>query len=211
MIPCCVGMKKRGLSAPPQSSYTANLVIISVSRKHLASFLVVWPDIFIQTLPKICAGIARVACNCYLRAIKTYDMRTKRSSSSNMRFLKGNVIFFALLLLVIMLFSYYALQGADAGAENNAACRVSFGKEYAGGECRVYLDDSLLYAGAALPSDSFVVMKRYAAPGSRVSLYTSKSLLKVVAGGDTVVRALNADRVFCIETVCGKVIVNAVE
>ena len=38
MIPCCVGMKKRGLSAPPQSSYTANLVIISVNRKFLLLF-----------------------------------------------------------------------------------------------------------------------------------------------------------------------------
>ena len=128
-----------------------------------------------------------------------------------MRFLKGNVIFFALLLLVIMLFSYYALQGADAGTENNAACRVAFGKGYDGGECRIYLDDSLLYAGAALPVDSFVIMKRYATPTSRVSLYTSKSLLKVVAGSDSVVRALNADRVFCIGSRGGKVVVDAVE
>ncbi|MBO7240540.1 MAG: hypothetical protein J6V23_08695, partial [Bacteroidaceae bacterium] len=70
-------------------------------------------------------------------------MRTKRSSSSNMRFLKGNVIFFALLLLVIMLFSYYALQGADVAGENKASCRVVFGKGYTGGECKVFIDDSL--------------------------------------------------------------------
>ena len=71
MIPCCVGMKKRGLSAPPQSSYTANLVIISVSRKHLASFLAVWFDILYNCVPNLCSVVARVACNCYLRALKT--------------------------------------------------------------------------------------------------------------------------------------------
>ena len=138
-------------------------------------------------------------------------MRTKRSSSSNMRFLKGNVIFFALLLLVIMLFSYYALQGADAGGENKASCRVIFGKGYAGGECKVYVDDSLLYAGAPLPVDSQLVMRRYAIPGSRISLYTSKSILKVIVDGDTVVRTLQGDRSFCIESVGGKVVISAIE
>ena len=138
-------------------------------------------------------------------------MSTKRSSSSNMRFLKGNVIFFALLLLVIMLFSYYAVQGADAGGENKASCRVQFGTGYAGGECKVFIDDSLLYAGAPLPVDSQLVMRRYAAPGSRQSLYTSKSLLKVVAGSDTVVRALQGDRNFCIESAGEKVMISAVE
>lgn len=138
-------------------------------------------------------------------------MRTKASSKSNMRFLKGNVIFFALLLLVIMLFSYYALQGADAGGENKASCRVVFGKGYTGGECKVFVDDSLLYAGAPLPVDSSIVMRRYAAPGSKVSLYTSKSLLKVVADGDTVSRVLGADRVFVIGSSDGKVVIDAVE
>ena len=138
-------------------------------------------------------------------------MRTKASSKSNMRFLKGNVIFFALLLLVIMLFSYYALQGADAGGENKASCRVVFGKGYTGGECKVFIDDSLLYAGAPLPVDSQLVMRRYAAPGSRQSLYTSKSLLKVVAGSDTVSRVLDGDRDFLIGSCDGKVTVEAVE
>ena len=138
-------------------------------------------------------------------------MRTKASSKSNMRFLKGNVIFFALLLLVIMLFSYYALQGADAGGENKASCRVVFGSGYTGGECKVFVDDSLLYAGAPLPFDSPLVMRRYAAPASKVSLYTSKSLLKVVADGDTVVRTLQGDRNFCIESAGGKVVISAIE
>ena len=128
-----------------------------------------------------------------------------------MRFLKGNVIFFALLLLVIMLFSYYALQGADVPGENKASCRVVFGKGYTGGECKVFIDDSLLYAGAPLPVDSQLVMRRYAAPGSKQSLYTSKSLLRVVADGDTVQRALQGDREFVIESADGKPVVCALE
>ena len=39
MISCGVGMKKRGLSAPPQSSFTANLAIIGVNCKLLIFIL----------------------------------------------------------------------------------------------------------------------------------------------------------------------------
>ena len=116
-----------------------------------------------------------------------------------------------MLLLVIMLFSYYALQGADVAGENKASCRVVFGKGYTGGECKVFIDDSLLYAGAPLPVDSQLVMRRYAAPGSKQSLYTSKSLLRVVADGDTVQRALQGDREFVIESADGKPVVCALE
>ena len=118
-----------------------------------------------------------------------------------MRFLKGNVLFFALLLLAIMLFVYYALQGVEVNAGNDAACRVSFDAGCTVGEYKVFVDDSLLHEGAPLPADSQIVMKRYAAANSRVSLYTSKSLLKVVFSGDTVARVLDADRVFCIATI----------
>lgn len=150
-----------------------------------------------------CLKSSVVLCGFPIIAIfvaKNSIMRTKRSSNSNMRFLKGNVIFFALLLLTIMLFAYYALQGMDEADGNEASCRVVFGKGYTGGECKVFIDDSLLYAGAPLPVDSPIVMRRYAAPGSKQSLYTSKSLLKVVAGSDTVVRALQGDREFVIES-----------
>ena len=116
-----------------------------------------------------------------------------------MRFLKGNVLFFALLLLVMMLFTYYAFQGVETGAGNDAACRVSFGAGCAAGEYEVFVDDSLLYKGTPLPADSQIVMKRYAAANSRVSLYTSKSQIKVVFVGDTVARVLDGDRVFRIE------------
>lgn len=128
-----------------------------------------------------------------------------------MRFLKGNVLFFALLLLAIMLFTYYAIKEMDVQDGNVASCRVFFTGNYVDGECEVYIGDSLLYAGEPLSVDSQIVMKRYAAGNSRRSLYTSKSLLKVVVGGDTVSRALDADRLFAIDSRDGKVVIDAVE
>jgi hypothetical protein len=54
-------------------------------------------------------------------------------------------------------------------------------------------------------------MKRYAAANSRVSLYTSKSQVKVVFAGDTVVRVLDADRTFYIATNDGKVVIDTAD
>ena len=138
-------------------------------------------------------------------------MRTKASSKSNMRFLKGNVVFFALLLLAIMLFAYYALKGMDSAGDNSFSCKVSFAKNYTGGECRVFIDDSLLYAGDPCGADTVIEMRRYATEKSKVSLYTSQSLLRIVADGDTVQRALQGDREFVIESAGGKITVSALE
>lgn len=128
-----------------------------------------------------------------------------------MRFLKGNVLFFALLLLAIMLFTYYAFDGLDTGAGESASCRVSFAEGCGGAGYEVFVDDSLLYAGAPLPADSQLVMRRYAAPGNRVSLYTSASVIRVVADGDTVSRALHGDRLFVVASHDGKPVIEAVD
>ena len=138
-------------------------------------------------------------------------MRTNASSKSNMRFLKGNVVFFALLLLAIMLFAYYALKGMDSAGDNSFSCKVSFAKNYTGGECRVFIGDSLLYAGDPCGADTVIEMRRYATEKSKVSLYTSQSLLRIVADGDTVQRALQGDREFVIESAGGKITVSALE
>lgn len=128
-----------------------------------------------------------------------------------MRFLKGNVLFFALLLLAIMFFVYYSFGKVEVDAGESASCRISFCEGVDVGECKVFVGDSMLYAGTPLPADTQLVMKRFVAANSRVSLYTSKSLIKVVAGGDTVSRALMGDRVFCIASCDGRVVVEAVE
>ena len=138
-------------------------------------------------------------------------MRTKRSSNSNMRFLKGNVVFFALLLLAIMLFVYYTFEGVDPKGENGFSCKVSFAQDYNGGECRVLIDDSLLYAGNPCGTDTVVEMRRYATEKSKVSLYTSESQLKILAGVDTVVRRIGGDREFVVSSRDGVVVIDVVE
>ena len=70
MIPDRFGMKKRGLSAPPQSSYTANLVIISVSRKFLLPFSCISDLYFAFSAVFLAIDVAGFVCvvaKCYLR------------------------------------------------------------------------------------------------------------------------------------------------
>ena len=138
-------------------------------------------------------------------------MRTKRSSNSNMSFLKGNVLFFALLLLAIMLFTYYALREVRVAGGENASCRIVFNESFDCGECKVFVDDSLLYAGAPMGVDTLLLMKRYATAGSKVSLYTSKSFVKVVVGADTVQRVLGGDRFFSVGACDGVPVIDAIE
>lgn len=138
-------------------------------------------------------------------------MRTKKSSKSNMRFLKGNVLFFALLLLAILLFTYYAVEEMEVKAENKSSCKISFSHSYEGGDCEVYVGDSLLYAGAPLKSDSVLEMRRYATADSEKSLYTSESQIKIVTATEIVRRAIEGDRVFTIDTRDGKLVIDAVE
>ena len=128
-----------------------------------------------------------------------------------MRFLKGNVLFFALLLLVILLFAYYAVKDMDSKEENNASRKIYFAESYNGGRCKIFIGDSLLYSGAPLRTDSVLEMRRYAANDEKKSLYTSETELKVVTREDTVVRVLGADEVFAIGSRGGKVVIDAVE
>lgn len=128
-----------------------------------------------------------------------------------MRFLKGNVLFFALLLLVILLFTYYAVKEMKMLGTDDAVCKVAFDENCGMGECEVFIDDSLLHRGAPLDKDSVIVMKRYASSKSKKSLYTSYSNLKIVADGDTVVRQLGGERSFRIGSENGRAVIIAVE
>ena len=128
-----------------------------------------------------------------------------------MRFLKGNVVFFALLLLVIMLFVYYTFEGVDSEGENDFSCKVTFAQDYNGGECCVFIDDSLLYAGNPCGTDTVIEVRRYATAKSQVSLYTSESELRVLVGMDTVVRKIGGDRAFVVALPDGNVSIEAVE
>lgn len=95
-----------------------------------------------------------------------------------MRFLFGSVFFFAVVLLSIILFTYYAMREAwRKSPDRDIVYTFSFSKEFSGLDYSVYLDDSLLYSGNPFKSDTVITVKRYVTV-ERVN----------VAGIDTVIK-----------------------
>lgn len=112
-----------------------------------------------------------------------------------MRFLYGSVFFFAIIILSIMLFVYYAMKEAAKKSEvKNFVYTVSFSRELGGVDGRVFLDDSLLYNGSPVMPDSIITAQRYSTRigngQGEVELqmhFTESSILRVeVTGIDTV-------------------------
>lgn len=89
-------------------------------------------------------------------------MRAKKSSNSNMRFLFGSVFFFAMIILSVVLFTYYAMRESwRKSPDREYVYTVSFSQEFAGQNYLVYLDDSLLYTGNPFDADTVLMVKRY--------------------------------------------------
>ncbi len=89
-------------------------------------------------------------------------MRTKKSSNSNMRFLYGSVFFFAMIILSVMLFTYYAMRESwRKSPDRDFVYTISFSQEFAGRNYSVFFDDSLLYAGNPFDADTVICVKRY--------------------------------------------------
>ena len=89
-------------------------------------------------------------------------MRTKKSSNSNMRFLFGSVFFFAMIILSVMLFTYYAMRESwRKSPDRDFVYTISFSQEFAGRNYSVFFDDSLLYAGNPFDADTVISVKRY--------------------------------------------------
>ena len=120
-------------------------------------------------------------------------MRTKKSSNSNMRFLFGSVFFFAMIILSVLLFTYYAMREAwRKSPDREFVYTVSFSPDFEGRNYSVYLDDSLLYLGNPFNSDTVIRVKRYVTEEPvnvagidtviKVPHFTSSSSLFVVDG-----------------------------
>lgn len=112
-----------------------------------------------------------------------------------MRFLYGSVFFFAIIILSIMLFVYYAMkEAAKKSVAEKFVYTVSFSQEFEGAEGRVFLDDSLLYCGNPVIPDSIITAQRYTTRATNNDgkvqqqvHFTESSVLRVeVAGVDTV-------------------------
>ncbi|MBO7231390.1 MAG: hypothetical protein J6V20_08325 [Bacteroidaceae bacterium] len=129
-------------------------------------------------------------------------MRTKKSSNANMKFLFGGVFFFAMVILSVMLFTYYALRESwRKSPEREYFYTVSFSQEFSGLDYSVYLDDSLLYAGNPFDADTVLCVKRYFTEEPvnvagidtviKVPHFTSSSSLFVVDGKTNVPTIIN--------------------
>lgn len=131
-------------------------------------------------------------------------MYTKRSSNSNMRFLFGSVIFFAVVILSIVLFTYYAIREAWKNSpERDFVYTFSFSQDFAGLNYSVYLDDSLLYAGNPFDADTVLRVRRYITEEPvnvagvdtiiKVPHFTSSSSLFVVDGKTNIPVIINVN------------------
>ncbi len=121
-------------------------------------------------------------------------MRVKKSSNANMRFLFGSVLFFAVIVLVVMLFTYYAVRHASKkNRKEEVVYVISFSDSLEGSACNLYLCDSLLYSGN--PVDSKVIVEAKSSWfANRVG--DSPVLLVEVPGKDTLSLQVGKERVF---------------
>ena len=103
-------------------------------------------------------------------------MRRKRGSDANMKFLFGGVFFFFIIVIVIGLFSYFTLQqywNASGDAKKVASVvrpqydySVAFDADFQGKSYRLYLNDSLIYAGCPVKVDTVLRTRKIAEQNS---------------------------------------------
>ncbi|MBR4989111.1 MAG: hypothetical protein IKY85_04290 [Bacteroidaceae bacterium] len=129
-------------------------------------------------------------------------MRTKKSSNSNMRFLFGSVFFFAMIIMSVLLFTYYAMREAwRKSPEREYVYTFSFSSDFAGRDYSVFFDDSLLYSGNPFNADTVIRVKRYVTEEPvnvtgidtviKVPHFTSSSSLFVVDGKTNIPTIIN--------------------
>lgn len=151
-------------------------------------------------------------------------MKVNRSSNSNLRFLYGSVFFFAVLILTMVLFTYYAMSEAAKSAQAQIfSYTISFSDDFQGGECEVFFDDSLIFArGSAAPGASAVVHRRTICDtlvvGGKTTvneqvLFSPESLLRVVdaVNADTLTVTAGDNSRIGISRIDGKINISLVE
>ena len=151
-------------------------------------------------------------------------MKVNRSSNSNLRFLYGSVFFFAVLILTMLLFVYYAMGEASKNTgQPMFSYTVCFAEDFDAGTCKVILDDSLLCAAeSSAPGKSLVVTRRTLRDTVTVDgrsevrervLFSPESLLQIVdtANGDTVAVTVGENSRIAISRLDGKINVSLSE
>ncbi len=86
-----------------------------------------------------------------------------RGHGANMRFLYGSVFFFFVIIITIGLFAYYSLyKHWNKSGDARFSYEISFSPSFAGKAYDVYLNDSLVYAGAPVNTDTVLRINRFA-------------------------------------------------
>lgn len=86
-----------------------------------------------------------------------------RGHGANMRFLYGSVFFFFVIIVTIGLFAYYSLyKHWSKPGDARFSYEISFSPSFAGKAYDVYLNDSLVYAGAPVNVDTVLRINRFA-------------------------------------------------
>ena len=90
-------------------------------------------------------------------------MSRTRGRNANMSFLYGSVFFFFIIIVTIGLFAYFSLYKYwEKPGDKRFAYEISFAPDFAGTAYNVYVNDSLLYVGNPVDTDSVVRFNRFA-------------------------------------------------
>ncbi|MBE6309181.1 MAG: hypothetical protein E7087_07795 [Bacteroidales bacterium] len=91
-------------------------------------------------------------------------MSSVKRRNANMSFLFGSVFFFFVIIVTIGLFAYYSLYKYwSKPGDARFSYEISFSPSFAGKAYDVYMNDSLLYAGAPVNCDTVLRVNRFAA------------------------------------------------
>lgn len=90
-------------------------------------------------------------------------MGRTRGQGANMRFLFGSVFFFFVIIVTIGLFAYYSLYKYwNKPGDKRFSYEISFAPSFEGKAYTLYLNDSLLYAGSPVDTDTVLRLNRFA-------------------------------------------------
>ena len=111
-------------------------------------------------------------------------MARSKGSNANMRFLFGSVFFFFVVIITIMLFSYFTLQQwSKPGMASVDTYAISFSKQFDGLRYDLYLNDSLLYVGDPVCADTVIRVARMADENALLVVEKENDLVSVVEIG----------------------------
>lgn len=80
-----------------------------------------------------------------------------------MRFLFGSVFFFFIIIVTIGLFAYYSLyKHWNKAGDVRFGYEISFAPSFEGRAYTLYLNDSLLYSGSPVDTDTVLRLNRFA-------------------------------------------------